>query len=210
MLSISERHANGNSGWFLQPVLAGDRSRNRRFPKPAIFRRGEWAIVRFAKAFCVHADVQRSPPVQQRLRDVISGPLTFDYFQERLRAGWVPVAMEWMMPVSPDTAGAEEAVEQVETPYGFRVGGSSKALEPDPEEIDVLYVILEQIVRDKRFTQIADELNRRHFKQRAGTAWTSSAVFELLPHLIEAGPALVKSDEWAGRRQDIVARQQSS
>lgn len=148
--------------------------------------------------------------MQQRLRDVISGPLTFDYFQERLRAGWVPVAMEWMMPVSPDAEAAGAAVPEVQTPYGFRVAGRGNALEPDPEEIDVLYVILEQIVRDKRFTQIADELNRRQFRQRAGGPWTSSAVFELLPRLIEAGPLLVKSEEWAERRQEIVARQQNS
>lgn len=146
--------------------------------------------------------------MQQRLRDVISGPLTFDYFQERLSAGWVPVAMEWIMPVSAEAATAAGA-QKVPIPYGFRVGGSGNALEPDAEEIDVLYVILEQIVRDKRFTQIAEELNRRHFKQRSGTAWTSSAVFELLPQLIEAGPLLVKSEEWVERRQEIVAKQQS-
>lgn len=146
--------------------------------------------------------------MQQRLRDVISGPLTFDYFQERLAAGWVPVAMEWMMPVSPGAGAGEADVPQMQTPYGFRVAGSGNTLEPDAEEINILYVILEQIVRDRRFTQIADELNRRHFKQRSGIAWTSSAVFELLPQLIEAGPLLVKSEEWAERRQEILAREQ--
>jgi len=148
--------------------------------------------------------------VQRRLRDVISGPLTFDYVQERLSAGWVPVAMEWMMPISTAAEPPGPAPHEVQPPYGFRVGESGKALEPNPEEIDVLYVILEQIVRDKRCTQIADELNRRHLMQRAGGAWTSSAVFELLPRLIEAGPLLVKSKEWANRRQEIMAKQQSA
>jgi hypothetical protein len=118
--------------------------------------------------------------------------------------------MEWMMPVSGGAGAGEADLPRVQTPYGLRVAGSGNALEPDAEEIDILYVILEQIVRDKRFTQIADELNRRRFKQRSGIAWTSSAVFELLPQLIEAGPLLVKSEEWAERRQEIVARQQSS
>jgi hypothetical protein len=147
--------------------------------------------------------------VQQRLRDVISGPLTFDYFQERLAAGWVPVAMEWIMPSTSADAGGPTP-QRVETPYGFRVGEDSNSLEPDPEEVGVLYVILEQIVRDRRFTQIAEELNRRRLKQRAGAAWTSSAVFELLPQLIEAGPFLVKSEEWARRRQEIVVKQESA
>jgi hypothetical protein len=156
------------------------------------------------------ANAQRRLPVQQRLREVISGPLTFDYFQERLSAGWVPVAMEWIMPVPPDAGTTGQSPEEVQTPYGFRVGESGNALQPDPEEMEVLYVILEQIVRDRRFTQISDELNRRHFRQRTGSAWTSSAVFELLPRLIDAGPLLVKSDDWARRRHEILARQESA
>ena len=140
--------------------------------------------------------------MQQRLRDVISGPLTFDYFQERLSAGWVPVAMEWIMPSA--TAAAEDQIPQrVETPYGFRVGDDGNSLQPDAEELGVLYAILEQIVRDRRFTQIAEELNRRKLKQRAGEPWTSSAVFGLMPQLIEAGPLLMKSEEWAQRRQEF-------
>lgn len=147
--------------------------------------------------------------MQQRLRDVISGPLTFDYFQERLSAGWIPVAMEWIMPSSPSPDVEKAASQRVETPYGFRVGEDGNSLEPDPEEVGVLYVILEQIVQDRRFTQIAEELNRRRLKQRAGEAWTSSAVFELLPRLIEAGPYLVKNEEWAQRRHEVVARQEA-
>ena len=109
---------------------------------------------------------------------------------------------------SPAGAGPEgETRQRVETPYGFRVGEDGNSLEPDPDEISVLYVILEQVVRDKRFTQIADELNHRRLRQRAGEAWTSSAVFELLPQLIEAGPYLVKSEEWARRRRDLIAKQ---
>ena len=153
---------------------------------------------------------KESAAVQQRLRDVISGPLTFDYFQERLAAGWVPVAMEWIMPSATGAGAGGQAPQRVETPYGFRVGEDSNSLEPDPEEVGVLYVILEQIVRDRRFTQIAEELNRRRLKQRAGGAWTSSAVFELLPQLIEAGPFLVKSEEWARRRQEIVVKQEAA
>jgi len=158
---------------------------------------------------------KESTAVQQRLRDVISGPLTFDYFQERLVAGWVPVAMEWIKPSAARTgtevSGAGgQTPPRVETPYGFRVGEDNNSLEPDPEEVGVLYVILEQIVRDRRFTQIADELNHRRLRQRAGGAWTSSAVFELLPQLIEAGPFLVKSEEWARRRQEIVVKQEAA
>ena len=71
---------------------------------------------------------KESAAVQQRLRDVISGPLTFDYFQERLAAGWVPVAMEWIKPSAAARTGTEvsgaggQTPPRVETPYGFRVG----------------------------------------------------------------------------------------
>jgi hypothetical protein len=139
--------------------------------------------------------------VQQRVRDVISGPLRLEYLQQRLADGWTPVAVEWVR-TSEEPARASV---QVETPYGFQVSEDGKSLEPNPDEIDVLYVILEQIVSDKRFTQIAEELNRRQLKRRTGQPWTSTAVFELLPQLVEAGPFLLKNEEWARRRREIVA-----
>lgn len=141
--------------------------------------------------------------MQERVRDVISGSLRFDYLQQRLAEGWTPIAVEWVRPAElPETAGGPA---HIETPYGFRVSEDGKSLEPDPAEVDVLYVILEQIVRDRRFTQIAEELNRQKLRGRSGQAWTSAAVFELLPHLVEAGPFLLKNEEWARRRQAIVS-----
>lgn len=142
--------------------------------------------------------------MSQRLREVISEPPTFEYFEQRLKAGWIPVAVEWMMPVGESDA-EKRRKGSLEIPYGFQVGEDGQSLIPDKEEMGVLYAILEQIVADKRFSHIADELNRRHMHQRTGGAWTSSAVFDLLPRLIESGPLLVKSEEWARRRQEILA-----
>ena len=97
-----------------------------------------------------------------------------------------------------------QELQRFEPPYGFRIAQDGTHLEPNPEEMQVLYVILEEIVRDRRFSQIADELNRRKLRRRAGQAWTSPAVFDLLPQLIEAGPLLTKSEEWRRRRAEIM------
>jgi hypothetical protein len=133
----------------------------------------------------------------EKVRDVLSGPPSSDYLNERMKAGWTPIAMEWSRP---ETIPAPSPVKSIDTPYGFRVAPGTNQLEPEPQETTVLYAILEEIVRDRRFTQIADELNRRKLTARNGRSWTPSAVFDLLPELIQAGPLLLKSEEWRRRR----------
>lgn len=138
--------------------------------------------------------------MQERVRDILSGPPSADYLRERSSAGWTPVAMEWTRAET-----ASPSARPIETPYGFRVAPGTNQLEPEPEETTVLYAILEEIVRDRRFTQIADELNRRKLRTRNGRSWTPSAVFDLLPELIQAGPFLLKSEEWHRRRPQAAA-----
>lgn len=137
------------------------------------------------------------------IRDLVPPTLSMEYFQERVNAGWVPVAVEWTRP-SPTSKAAHEPMS-LQPPYGFRIAADGKRLETEPEELNVLYVLLEEIVRDRRFTQIADELNKRKLRTRSGLKWTNSAVFDLLPSLVEAGPVLTKSDEWIRRRVHLTA-----
>ena len=134
----------------------------------------------------------------QRSRDVLPGQLTLDYLVRKAAAGWTLAAMEWVREVDDQAIGeqAEIFFAHEDVPYGLRLSGESGHLESHPVERTVLLLILEKIVREKAITQIASELNNEGFRTRRNTAWTASAVFELLPRLIEASPALLKSRDW--------------
>jgi hypothetical protein len=135
--------------------------------------------------------------LMQRIRDLVTGPVTVDYFQRRSNEGWKLVAVEW-------TREAEEVeAEPEEIPYGYRIAGDCSHLEPDPEEVEILLLILEKVVGEWRAPQIAEELNRRGYRTRGQAKWTPSAVFDLLPRLIEAGPKLLKRPDWPERRQKL-------
>jgi hypothetical protein len=136
--------------------------------------------------------------MDDHIRDLVPATLTFEYFQERLKAGWTPVAVEWRRPTAGQRIEAGDTT--ADPPYGFRVASDGQRLETSPQELNVLFVMLEEIVRDRRFTQIAEELNKRMLRTRLGTKWTPTAVFDLLPALIDMGPVLTKSEEWAQRR----------
>jgi hypothetical protein len=60
------------------------------------------------------------------------------------------------------------------------------------------------IVRDLSIGNISAELNRKNFRTRQGTAWGVIAVFDMLPRLIEIGPQIFPSDEWAERRRHLM------
>jgi hypothetical protein len=144
----------------------------------------------------------------QRSRDLVGGPLTLDYFMRRAAEGWTVAAVEWEREVDvADTASEAESVkssiEPEEIPYGLRIGEDGLHLEPNPVETTVLMLILEKIVMEKRLSQIADDLNSLGFRTRKGTRWSSPAIFDLLPRLIEAGPKLLKSTDWRERRGQI-------
>jgi hypothetical protein len=145
--------------------------------------------------------------MMQRSRDLVGGPLSLDYFMRRAADGWTLAAVEWVREVeAPETTEApliETSIEPEEIPYGLRIGDDGLHLEPNPVENTVLLLILEKIVMEKRLGQIADDLNSRGFRTRKGTRWSSPAIFDLLPRLIEAGPKLLKSDDWRERRGQL-------
>jgi hypothetical protein len=140
---------------------------------------------------------QRGDPVLQRNRELVNGPLTLDYLTQRTAEGWKVAAIEWIREVD---AVPADSLSSVDTPYGVRIAADGLQLEQNPLERTVLLLILDNIVREKRITEIARELNAHGLSTRRGTAWSPSDVFELLPTLIEAGPTLLKSNEWQSMR----------
>jgi hypothetical protein len=145
-------------------------------------------------------DAAEAWPMTQRSRDVLPGQLTLDYFIRKAAEGWTLAAVEWVREVEVDDKTQTQPVEVLPSgegvPYGLRLSDEGAHLESHPVERTVLLLILEKIVREKAISQIANELNSEGFRTRRNTDWTPSAVFELLPRLIEVSPGLLKSRDW--------------
>jgi hypothetical protein len=155
--------------------------------------------------------------MNERLRDQVDQPVTLEYFQKRWADGWRVTAIEWQRDLAGQPASHEPepaagptplqpVQEPAEIPYGLRISGDCAALEANPDEMAVMMVILQEIVKDQPFSLIAGHLNRQRLKTRAGRDWTSADVFELMPRLIDAGPQLLKSSEWPARRLEVLRR----
>ncbi len=134
----------------------------------------------------------------ERVREVLSSPLTPEYVLYKAESGWKPVAVEWER----ESAGVEGAVE---VPFGLQVASDCLHLEENPAEMEVLMLVMELIVQDRPISQVADELNRAGQRTRRGLKWGPVEVFELLPRLVEAGPRIFTSEEWKARRQRLLA-----
>jgi hypothetical protein len=149
--------------------------------------------------------------VKQSVRDVITGELTLEYFANRLAEGWKIASVEWFRETQEATVevGSQNVLNtETALPYGFRLTDAG-ILEENALEATVLLLILDQIVKEKRITEIAAQLNAHGFSTRKGMPWSASDVFELLPRLIEAGPSLLNSAAWQQLRaasQDQAAR----
>jgi hypothetical protein len=140
----------------------------------------------------------------QLVRDVISTPLTLEYFNRRTADGWVVQAVEWAKPgegVEHYAAAADEGMQEV--PYGLRVAKDCGHLIQDEYEASVLLFIYEQVVAGRRPVQIATDLNERGYRTRRDMPWTPGTVFELLPRLIESSPKLQKRPDWPMRRAKL-------
>jgi hypothetical protein len=121
------------------------------------------------------------------------------YVQEREAQGWRLCAVEWERE---DANGSHRWTEDV--PYGLRVSRDCTRLEENPTETEVLLALMELIVQDKRLSEAAVEMNRRGYKTRDGKLWGPGGLFDLLPRLIDVGPRIFRTDEWAHRRRALV------
>ncbi len=104
------------------------------------------------------------------------------------------------------TSSKHPGGDSMEVPYGLRVAPDHVHLEENPAEVEVMMAILEGLVADMSMAFIAADLNRRGLAMRDGGRWTQSAVFDLLPRLIEFGSRLFNRDEWTRRRRLLMER----
>ena len=131
----------------------------------------------------------------RRVREVVWEPPSPHYLMDKARKGWTLVALEWEREMDADEARSLGLVCDV--PYGLRVATNSLTLEENHDERVVLTEMLGLLVRDDvRFSQVAEALNDKGYRTREGKAWTQSAVFEMLPRLVEVAPNILPSEEW--------------
>jgi hypothetical protein len=138
----------------------------------------------------------------ERTREAIDRPLDLSYLQERERAGWRLVGLEWERDV-PGTDTRTPAALQ-EAPFGSQVSADCEHLEENTPEMQFLFSMMELIVQDISLSKVAEELNKKGFRTRKGTEWGPVAVFNMLPRLIEVTPRILGSDEWVERRKRLT------
>ena len=137
-----------------------------------------------------------------RTREVLSSSLTSADLERRAAQGWKPVAVIWERRIDDDQSPLADITEPV--PYGLKIAEDCLALEQDVDEREALIVMLEMIIQDKPLSETADELNRRGFRTRNNTRWTPGSVFDMLPRLIDVGPRVFSTEEWATRRGRLM------
>ena len=139
---------------------------------------------------------------KERIRETLSSLPTLEHLVERVEAGWKLVAIEWER----EAAGAPLATHEFdveEIPYGLRVSDDGAGLVASEAERQIVITALDMIVEDCPLSRVADELNRRGHTTREGTPWTPSALFTLLPRMIQVGPKVFRSEEWVTRKQRL-------
>ncbi len=136
---------------------------------------------------------------KERVREVLSGPLSQDYVSQKAKEGWKLSALEWEREVEDKPA---EGLRQ-DVPYGLRISPDCTLLEENTSEKQALVLMMDLIVQDCPLSQVAEELNRKGFRTRSGANWSPGAVFDMLPRLIEVGPRIFSSGEWTARTSHL-------
>jgi hypothetical protein len=135
----------------------------------------------------------------ERVRDMVSGPLSPDIIQQRTVSGWQMVSIEWRREL-PDSETPPESGFDEDIPYGLRVSDDCLRLEVHPREHQALMLMMELLVQDFGYSAIVSDLNEKGFRMRDGRPWSRISVFNMIPRLIEVGPKFFNSDEWEKRR----------
>src|ERR1700727_2686143 len=136
----------------------------------------------------------------ERIRAVLAGPFSPEIMRQRTAAGWQLVSLEWRRELPGDEAPSEGAFNE-EIPYGLRISDDCQRLEFDSRERMVLTQMMDLVVQDFPFSSIASDLNEKGFRTREGKLWNQVSVFQMIPRLIEIGPGLFSTAEWAVRRE---------
>src|SRR6516165_7375689 len=136
----------------------------------------------------------------ERIREALAQPVDAEYFKTRLNGGWRPVAVHWEREV--ESEAPDQPAQWVEdVPFGLRVADDCLHLEDNPEERRILELMLKLMSSDESMSQIAEELNAHKLRTRNGTAWTQTAVLNMLPRLIEAAPQIWRLDSKQTKRK---------
>ena len=112
-------------------------------------------------------------------------------------------AIEWERDVQPAAAPLPDGQVVHQIPYGLRVADDCSGLVESLSERQIIITALDMIVDDRPLSEVAAELNRRGHTQRDGQPWTPTALFVLLPRMIEVGPRLFTSTDWTSRKQRL-------
>ena len=131
--------------------------------------------------------------VKERLRQAVSQPPSLEELQRKAAQGWRLAAVEWER----EFPGDERPAELQETPFGLKVAADCAHLESDLQEAAALATMLRLVIQDEvSFNQVAEELNRRGYRTRRGSAWTPASVYRLVPRLVEVAPEIYRSPTW--------------
>ena len=138
---------------------------------------------------------------KQISREPVGELPSIQYLRERVAAGWKLAALEWEREVEGGPSEAPHWMEEI--PYGLQVANDCARLVDNPVETEIIIRALDMIVEDCPLSRVASELNRRGFHTRDGSPWTPTALFNLLPRMIQVGPRLFASEEWVTRRKRL-------
>lgn len=142
----------------------------------------------------------------ERMRDVIAGAFSPQVIQQRTAAGWQMVAIEWRREL-PDSEAPPDPALAEEIPYGLRISDDCKRLEVEPRENEVLLRMMDLLAQDFSYASIVSDLNEKGFRTREGQVWTRTAVFNMMPRLIEVGPRIFSSEEWLLKQAKLARRE---
>jgi len=131
----------------------------------------------------------------ERMRQQVPETFGSDDIARQAQQGWKLVAVEWERELPQSEKQAAE-----EVPFGLQISKNASHLEENPQEQEILRLMMELTVQDGPYSTIAEELNRRGYRTRHGERWTAVSVFQMLPRLIEVGPRVFASREWQDRR----------
>jgi len=141
---------------------------------------------------------------EERVREPMSTPPSEDYIREKAAEGWRLVAVEWARPSTADCGDAGEIKEEI--PFGLQVAPDCRHLEENPIEKAAMVAMLAMIVEDKPLSQVAEGLNTDGYRTRDGRPWTQTAIFYMMPRLIQAAPQIFSSEDWRLHRAKVTAR----
>jgi hypothetical protein len=140
----------------------------------------------------------------ERIRDVIHTPFSTDLIQQRTKAGWQMVSIEWRREL-PEGEAPQESAFSEDIPFGLRISDDCKRLEIHPQEHRALMLMMELLVQDFSYSSIVSDLNEKGFRQRDERPWSRVAVFNMIPRLIEVGPRFFSSEEWDKRGRRLAS-----